>query len=74
MHMRKQKRKENLEKMPKVRITLNRSLIGQGFKAKETIKSLGLKKINSYVEREVDDSLQGMLNKVNHLVEVEEIK
>lgn len=74
MHMRKQKRKENLEKMPKVRITLNRSLIGQGFKAKETIKSLGLKKINSSVEREVDDSLQGMLNKVNHLVEVEEIK
>tara|TARA_Y100001970_G_scaffold137846_1_gene169584 strand:+ start:1725 stop:1907 length:183 start_codon:yes stop_codon:yes gene_type:complete len=60
--------------MPKVRITLNRSLIGQGFKAKETIKSLGLKKINSSVEREVDDSLQGMLNKVNHLVEVEEIK
>lgn len=55
MHMRKQKRKENLEKMPKVRITLNRSLIGQGFKAKETIKSLGLKKINSSVEREVDD-------------------
>ncbi len=74
MHMKKQKRKENLEKMPKVRITLNRSLIGQGFKAKETIKSLGLKKINSSVEREVDDSLQGMLNKVNHLVEVEEIK
>jgi len=74
MHMKKQKRKENLEKMSKVRITLNRSLIGQGFKAKETIKSLGLKKINSSVEREVDDSLQGMLNKVNHLVEVEEIK
>ncbi len=74
MHTKKQKRKENLEKMPKVRITLNRSLIGQGFKAKETIKSLGLKKINSSVEREVDDSLQGMLNKVNHLVEVEEIK
>ena len=74
MHTKKQKWKENLEKMPKVRITLNRSLIGQGFKAKETIKSLGLKKINSSVEREVDDSLQGMLNKVNHLVEVEEIK
>ena len=74
MHTKKQKRKENLEKMPKVRITLNRSLIGQGFKAKETIKSLGLKKINSSGEREVDDSLQGMLNKVNHLVEVEEIK
>ena len=60
--------------MPKVKITLRRSLIGQGFKAKETIKSLGLKKINSSVEREVAESLTGMLNKVAHLVETEEIK
>ena len=60
--------------MPKVKITLRRSLIGQSFKAKETIKSLGLKKINSSVEREVDESLTGMLNKVAHLVETEEIK
>ena len=60
--------------MQKVKITLRRSLIGQGFKATETIKSLGLKKINSSVEREVDESLTGMLNKVSHLVETEEIK
>ena len=59
--------------MPKVRITLKRSLIGQGFKARETIKSLGLKKINSSVERDVDESLTGMLNKVRHLVETEDI-
>ena len=60
--------------MPKVKITLKRSLIGQGFKARETVKSLGLKKINSSVEREIDDSLTGMLNKVSHLVVTEEIK
>ena len=60
--------------MPKVKIILKRSLIGQGFKARETIKSLGLKKINSSVEREIDESLTGMLNKVAHLVETEEIK
>tara|TARA_B100000941_G_scaffold129612_1_gene91569 strand:- start:308 stop:490 length:183 start_codon:yes stop_codon:yes gene_type:complete len=60
--------------MPKVKIILKRSLIGQGFKARETIKSLGLKKINSSVEREIDASLTGMLNKVAHLVETEEIK
>ena len=74
MLMKKQNQKESLEKMQKVKITLRRSLIGQGFKAKETIKSLGLKKINSSVEREVDESLTGMLNKVAHLVETEEIK
>ena len=60
--------------MPKVRITLKRSLIGQGFKVRETIKSLGLKKINSSVEREVDENLSGMLNRVGHLVETQDIK
>ena len=60
--------------MPKVRITLKRSLIGEGFKVRETIKSLGLKKINSSVEREVDENLSGMLNKVGHLVETQDIK
>ena len=59
--------------MAKVKITLKRSLIGQGHKSRETIKSLGLKKINSSVQRELDDSLLGMLNVVSHLVTVEEV-
>tara|TARA_B100001250_G_scaffold147628_1_gene126436 strand:- start:473 stop:652 length:180 start_codon:yes stop_codon:yes gene_type:complete len=59
--------------MSKVKITLKKSLIGQGHKARETIKSLGLKKINSSVEKEVDSSLQGMLNVVKHLVIIEEV-
>ena len=72
--MKKQKLKEKLlTKMSKVKITLKRSLIGQSHKSRETIKSLGLKKINSYVERDMDDSLQGMLRVVNHLVEIEEV-
>ena len=54
--------------MAKVKITLKRSLIGQGHKSRETIKSLGLKKINSSVERELDNSLEGMLYVVIHLV------
>ena len=60
--------------MSKVRITLKRSLIGQGHKSRETIKSLGLKKINSSVERELDGSLEGMLNIVQHLVSIEEVE
>jgi ribosomal protein L30, bacterial/organelle len=59
--------------MAKVKITLKRSLIGQGHKSRETIKSLGLKKINSSVERELDNSLEGMLNVVKHLVIIEKI-
>ena len=74
MHMKKQKLKEKLRlKMCKVKITLKRSLIGQGHKSRETIKSLGLKKINSSVERDMDDSLLGMLRVVNHLVSIEEV-
>ena len=59
--------------MAKVKITLKRSLIGQGHKSRETIKSLGLKKINSSVQRDLDESLSGMLNVVSHLVAVEEV-
>ena len=59
--------------MTKVKITLKRSLIGQGHKSRETIKSLGLKKINSSVQRDLDDSLSGMLNVVSHLVIVEKV-
>ena len=59
--------------MAKVKITLKRSLIGQGHKSRETIKSLGLKKINSSVQRELDESLSGMLNVVSLLVVVEEV-
>ena len=75
MLMKEQKQKEKLRlKMSKVKITLKRSLIGQGHKSRETIKSLGLKKINSTVERDMDDSLEGMLRVVNHLVSIEEVQ
>ncbi len=74
MPMKRQKQKEKLRlMMAKVRITLNRSLIGQGHKSRETIKSLGLKKINSSVEKELDNSVEGMLNVVNHLVTIEQV-
>jgi large subunit ribosomal protein L30 len=58
----------------KVKITLKKSIIGEKPKAKETVRSLGLKKINSYTERELNPMIEGMLSKVQHLVEVEEVK
>ena len=58
----------------KVKITLKKSIIGEKPKAKETVRSLGLKKINSFTERELNPMIEGMLSKVDHLVEVEEVK
>ncbi len=60
--------------MKKIKITLRKSLIGEKKKTCETVFSLGLKKINSETVREMDDSLLGMIRKINHLVDIEEIK
>jgi large subunit ribosomal protein L30 len=59
--------------MAKLKITLVKSIN----KAKEgqvaTVKALGLKKIGSFVEQEDNPQMRGMINKVSHLVAVEEI-
>ena len=57
----------------KVRITLVRSVIGQKPEKRATVKSLGLKKISSSVEHEMNDASKGMIASVAHLVKVEEI-
>ena len=56
-----------------LKITLRRSLIGERPKARATIESLGLRKINSSVERPDNESVRGMIHAVKHLLEVEEI-
>ncbi len=59
--------------MAKLRVTLVKSVIGQKPEKKATVRSLGLKKINSCVEHEDNDSIRGMISSVSHLVKVEEI-
>ncbi|GAB2766145.1 50S ribosomal protein L30 [Rhabdobacter roseus] len=59
--------------MSKVRITQVRSTIDRPENQKRTIKALGLGKINRSVEKENTDTLAGMIRKVSHLVQVEEI-
>jgi large subunit ribosomal protein L30 len=59
--------------MSKVRITQVRSIIDRPENQKRTIKALGLGKINRSIEKENTDSLAGMIRKVSHLVQVEEI-
>jgi large subunit ribosomal protein L30 len=56
-----------------LKITLRRSLIGEKPKTRATVESLGLRKINSSVERPDTPSVRGMVHSVKHLLEVEEI-
>ena len=58
----------------KVKITLVRSTLGQKPSKVATVRSLGLKKINSSVIHEENDAIRGMIASVAHLVKVEESK
>ena len=59
--------------MAKVRVTLVKSVIAKPDTQRQTVRSLGLRKINSFVELEDTPQLRGQVNKVSHLVKVEEI-
>ncbi len=59
--------------MKKVRIRLVRSVIGQNPTQRKTVKALGLKKVNSVVEQNATPDILGMVNRISHLVQVEEI-
>jgi large subunit ribosomal protein L30 len=58
----------------KLRITQTRSSIGRPADQKATIKALGLKRIRHSVVHEDSPSVRGMLFKVKHMVEVEELE
>ena len=59
--------------MPKrLSITYVRSAIGYERRQKETIRALGFKRLNQTVEHDDSPVIRGMINKVSHLVEVEE--
>ena len=60
--------------MAKLKITLTRSLIGRPDTQRATVKALGLRKLQSFVEQEDNAVIRGMVHKVEHLVTVEEIK
>ena len=60
--------------MSKIKITLVRSTINRTKKQKATVEALGLKKMHQTVEIEGTPQIMGMVNKVNHLLKVEEGK
>lgn len=56
------------------RITQVRSKIGSTKRQRASLESLGLRKINHSVEREMTPVVEGMVKAVHHLVKVEEVK
>lgn len=56
-----------------LKVTLKRSTIKSTKSQRETIRGLGLRKIRQTRVLEDNPAIRGMITKVNHLVEVEEI-
>lgn len=59
--------------MGKIKITQIKSKIKKPQRQKDTLTALGLKKINQSVVHETSPSILGMVNRVAHLVKVEEV-
>jgi len=59
--------------MAKIKVTLKRSLIGRPETQRKTVRSLGLRKLNSESVLPDTPAVRGQLHKVEHLISVEEI-
>ena len=58
----------------KIRVTQIKSKIGSTQRQKNTLAALGIKKMHNPVEHEATPQILGMVEKVRHLVSVEEVK
>jgi large subunit ribosomal protein L30 len=59
--------------MKKIKITLVKSPIDRPERQKQTLKALGLNKMNATREVEATDQILGMVRKVEHMISVEEL-
>lgn len=59
--------------MARVRLTKVKSTIDRPKRQELNLRALGLKKINSTVEHELTPQIQGMIQKVQHLLKIEQI-
>lgn len=60
--------------MAKLKITQTRSKIGGKQNQRDTLRTLGLRRIGHSVVREDRPEVLGMIQTVNHLVSVEEVE
>ena len=59
--------------MARIKVTQVKSQIGRLQNQKRTMEALGLRKMNQTVEHEETPTIIGMVNRVKHLVSVQEI-
>lgn len=57
-----------------VRVTLVKSPIGCKQDQRATVQALGLRKVKASVVHKETPQIRGMINKISHLVEVEEVE
>jgi large subunit ribosomal protein L30 len=55
-----------------IKITLRKSMIGRPEKHRRVLRAMGLRKLNRSVVLKDSATIQGMIKKVSHLLEVEE--
>jgi len=60
--------------MARLKITQLRSEIGSKDNQRQTLRSLGLKRVRDVVVKEDRPEIRGMVQTVNHLVSVEEVE
>ena len=60
--------------MAQLKVTQTRSEIGCKQNQRETLRTLGLKRIGDVVVKEDRPEIRGMVNTVRHLVTVEEVE
>jgi large subunit ribosomal protein L30 len=59
--------------VPSLRITWKKSAIGYSAGQKTTLKTMGFRSLNQTVVHSDSRAIRGMINKVKHLVQVEEV-
>jgi large subunit ribosomal protein L30 len=60
--------------MAELKITQTRSTVGARWKQRESLRTLGLRKIRQSVVREDNPQTRGLLAVVNHLVDIEAVE
>ncbi|NIJ45796.1 large subunit ribosomal protein L30 [Wenyingzhuangia heitensis] len=60
--------------MGKIKLTQVKSQINRTQVQKRTLEALGLTRIGKVVEHDATPSIVGMVNKIKHLISVEEVK
>ena len=59
--------------MAQVKITQVKSVIDRTKRQKETMYALGLRRMHQTVVKDLNPQVEGMINKIKHLVKIEEV-